>query len=586
LLLGIGSAAAQNIGPSNAGPGGGIAPGKGGGGGSGTVTTGTTNAIAKYSSNGTTVAPVASANSSVLATDGSGNPGLVTTLPTGLTIPAPTMTGTTTTAGISDTGGVNTTATYQLQGSTVINLLNAGSGNTVLAAGVGACAAMDSASNFALCVGDNALHSYSGDASSEHVMIGPGAGYSLVSPSIHDVGTGVYAMNHETTGSNLTCMGGDCMRNSIGVTSGSAFGSRAGQDYFGQQSSFVGANAGYGNGGSITISGTITTSDVIQLTFTSTAISGGASTASYTVGAGNTLAQIAQGLVAAITANSTLLAADVRAVNDGTASPNTITMAYPGTSAIGTTLTVTNTSSGISETITITGGVTATATRNNAHGYDAEYFSGATSASFNNAFGAYVLANLTTGSHNNCMGDLACAALTTSTFVDVVGDQSLKVATTAFAVSALGDRTLETCSTCHNVTAIGSSAGITSITTGSNITIISDGNACDTASVNLLQMCSGGGVYLTVTGTNTASTAKAMLSGSLLIGSTTALTMANGELGLTKVTASGSAPGATGLKLSAVCGTAGGSLKIIAYAGTSTTPTTIIDSVGSGVTGC
>lgn len=83
-----------------------------------------------------------------------------------------------------------------------------------------------------------------------------------------------------------------------------------------------------------------------------------------------------------------------------------------------------------------------------------------------------------------------------------------------------------------------------------------------------------------------ASNKVAIASAGLMIGSATPLTLVLGEVGLPKITASGSAPGAAGIKLAAVCGTAGGSLKIIAYAGTSTTPTTVIDSVGSGVTGC
>ncbi len=55
-----------------------------------------------------------------------------------------------------------------------------------------------------------------------------------------------------------------------------------------------------------------------------------------------------------------------------------------------------------------------------------------------------------------------------------------------------------------------------------------------------------------------------------------------GEIMLPKISASGSAPGAAVLKLAAVAGTNAGTCKIIAYAGTSTTPTTLVDNVGSG----
>lgn len=70
------------------------------------------------------------------------------------------------------------------------------------------------------------------------------------------------------------------------------------------------------------------------------------------------------------------------------------------------------------------------------------------------------------------------------------------------------------------------------------------------------------------------------------IGGATALTLALGELGFDKITATGTAPGAIGGKIELVCGTNAGSAKLIAYAGTSTTPATILDNIGSGVTGC
>lgn len=59
-------------------------------------------------------------------------------------------------------------------------------------------------------------------------------------------------------------------------------------------------------------------------------------------------------------------------------------------------------------------------------------------------------------------------------------------------------------------------------------------------------------------------------------------TLAAFEVGMTKISASGSAPGAGVCKEAWVAGTAGGSCKKIAYCGTSTTPVTIIDNVGSG----
>lgn len=59
-------------------------------------------------------------------------------------------------------------------------------------------------------------------------------------------------------------------------------------------------------------------------------------------------------------------------------------------------------------------------------------------------------------------------------------------------------------------------------------------------------------------------------------------TASAGELVLAKETASGTAPTAAFLKMEAVAGTNAGSCKIIAYAGTSTTPVTVADNIGAG----
>lgn len=97
----------------------GVVPG-GGSGGNGTVTAGTLNQIAWYSASGTAVAGLASVNSSVLSTSGAGVPAFSTTLPTGLTIPAPTisapaLTGTGTYGSLTGSGKLITTASTPTQ---------------------------------------------------------------------------------------------------------------------------------------------------------------------------------------------------------------------------------------------------------------------------------------------------------------------------------------------------------------------------------------------------------------------------------------------------------------------------------------
>jgi hypothetical protein len=70
-------------------------------------------------------------------------------------------------------------------------------------------------------------------------------------------------------------------------------------------------------------------------------------------------------------------------------------------------------------------------------------------------------------------------------------------------------------------------------------------------------------------------------------GASAPLNLALAELGIRiKNSPSNTAPGALGIKLTAVCGTNAGTAKIIAYGGTSATPSTVVDNIGAGVTGC
>ena len=72
----------------------------------------------------------------------------------------------------------------------------------------------------------------------------------------------------------------------------------------------------------------------------------------------------------------------------------------------------------------------------------------------------------------------------------------------------------------------------------------------------------------------------------ILAGSTFGAVLADGEFGLRRNVASGTAPGGGFIKFGAVCGTNAGTAKIVVYGGTSTTPVTLLDNIGSGVTGC
>jgi hypothetical protein len=83
-----------------------------------------------------------------------------------------------------------------------------------------------------------------------------------------------------------------------------------------------------------------------------------------------------------------------------------------------------------------------------------------------------------------------------------------------------------------------------------------------------------------------ASTGKVQVKGPLVIspfsaGNTTAV-VAGGELVMDKVSPTVTAVGAGHMRLAVAAGTTTGTCKIVAYAGTSTTPVTIVDNVGTG----
>ncbi len=72
--------------------------------------------------------------------------------------------------------------------------------------------------------------------------------------------------------------------------------------------------------------------------------------------------------------------------------------------------------------------------------------------------------------------------------------------------------------------------------------------------------------------------------GPLIVGMLTGMAFAGGigELGIAKITDPNTAPGAAMFKMTVVAGTNSGTCKIVARAGTSATPVTVIDNVGTG----
>jgi hypothetical protein len=129
-------------------------------------------------------------------------------------------------------------------------------------------------------------------------------------------------------------------------------------------------------------------------------------------------------------------------------------------------------------------------------------------------------------------------------------------------------------------------------TAGNLLTVDTDGQIVDSnltgigtvgADAFLLNPTSGTAAPIEVAFPACSSTGKAL---TYTAAGGVGLTLTTGALGLSKMTASGSAPGAAGGKLELVCGTNAGTAKLTVSAGTSSTPATVLDNIGSGVTGC
>ncbi len=100
-----------------------------------------------------------------------------------------------------------------------------------------------------------------------------------------------------------------------------------------------------------TIGGTITSGDIVSLTFANSTISGLPATASYTVQGSDTTSAIAVGMAASINASNVLANVGLTATSSGAV----ITITQPGSAANSTT-TVQNVSGAATETVTLSGG--------------------------------------------------------------------------------------------------------------------------------------------------------------------------------------------------------------------------------------
>lgn len=206
-----------------------------------------------------------------------------------------------------------------------------------------------------------------------------------------------------------------------------------------------------------------------------------------------------------------------------------------------------------------------------------------TTNSYNTAVGVYAGRGVTTGDSNTVIGHGALASLTGTANISnvAVGRGSMPNAVSAVQSVAVGTSALNGVTTGDYNVALGQAAGYSVTTTNGGVFLGYGAGFYETGSRKLF-IDSDTGFR-----TNEATARiQALIYG--VFASTVAAqsVRVNGSFELAKMTDPATAPGADHAVLRVRCGTNAGTARLIVYAGTSTTPITITDNIGSGVTGC
>jgi hypothetical protein len=449
----------------------------------------------------------------------------------------------------------------------------------------------------------------------EDTALGIWAAQYLAS-GINATAIGMHALGSEVTADGAVAVGDDAMRDAISYETADGNEVAVGQAALAHGNPdtsevAIGHAALNGNSAGVLLTGSPTTGDVVSITVaasggTPSTVTGLPISASHTVIGGDTLASIASALASTLAAEganvsgpSYFIEATSSSFPDGAAS---VDFAFPGSTINGWQLTVTPSVTGSgSEVVAALAGTRSIG--NVAIGYQSVLGQGAAAGLVDNtAVGTQTLLNARVTSYTVAIGYQAgmnCTTCSASVFVGAQGGQngsnmsgnditsvgfwSLDSLTSGSVIAQLGSRSLQALTTGTYFGALGYSVGST-CQTGSHVLLLGSGGDANCASAgesNTIHMASGAGDIFSATGTNTPSTAVSTLSGPVELTGATA-TLAAGEVGLPKVAASGTAPGAGNIKFEAVAGTNSGTCKLIAYAGTSTTPVTIVDNVGAG----
>jgi hypothetical protein len=387
-------------------------------------------------------------------------------------------------------------------------------------------------------IGTGALqHLTAGNA--ENVAVGSWAGQYFNG----NTGTfvGMHAGGAELSTPAVTYVGCDAGRNSISTGPVTAIGNLALGGGNPNTVTAVGRQAGQGNSAGIIIGGTKTTGDILTVVLSSSAsgMSGSPFTLHYTVQSGDNIASIAaniaSGLNGALSAPSYGLGTSSSALPDGTA---VVVLGFPGSTTNGWALSITATGSvGATETLTVIPGSTLSnsvligdaagqgpalqnATLVSIGGHQSGLH--ITTDSYLSIWGAQSGGSLMGTAGVSILGAfsaIAAVSITSSTLAGAVVANNLTSTTngpiTIFGSHSGGSLTVPF----GNVTVVGSGICQNTLTTGGNVILIGSGGfGVDTPASNTTNYINIENV-LTVTGTNTPSTAHTTVSGPLSVSS-------------------------------------------------------------------
>jgi len=216
-----------------------------------------------------------------------------------------TLTGAITTVGITDSGGINTTAVsgYSQYGNTILAMTAGAAGQQAVFVGPGS-GAYALTNGLVINYGGVALGVNSGSsinsAAAEFALGGAYSGqyatnpYAMTAWGEHTIG---YDNCHY-----CTAIGGDAMRGTTGANLSTAVGAQSMDDGTGSANTGVGALSLQGNAGSILFTGTISSGSKWCIPFTTTngAVMGLPASACYTTTGADTLTTLAAGLASSV----------------------------------------------------------------------------------------------------------------------------------------------------------------------------------------------------------------------------------------------------------------------------------------------